>query len=70
MRLISLLVATCSYYRERRCSRITRPKRNNCGEYEHFFIYNDGSIFANNFGVEPEHSNDHFHNELSGSVPL
>jgi hypothetical protein len=33
-----------------------------------FFIYNNGSIVANDLGVELERANDHFYNERGGSV--
>jgi hypothetical protein len=35
---------------------------------QNFFIYNNGTIVANEFGVERQFGNDHFYNERGGSV--
>jgi hypothetical protein len=38
------------------------------GGAQNFFIYNNGSIVANDIGLELEAANDHFYNERGGSV--
>src|SRR5579871_759962 len=35
---------------------------------QNFFIYNNGNIVANGYGVELQAGNDHFYNEPSGTV--